>query len=259
MESLTFLAELSYVEGQHAAARRLWQEARPLAEALGQHRFIVRIDIYAGLLANLEGDQQQAVLAWRCGLRLARELEIPQYTLICLAGLAGVLGHCGRATRAAQLLSLSAAVWQAGAWDTMWPEFAAAYEPALAATQAALEAAAFAQAWAAGQALSLEQATAEALAVAHEVLAAPAHPTAAAPTSPAPFPDGLTAREVEVLRLLATGHSSREMAATLVISEATVTRHITNLYAKIGARSRADATAYAYQHQLVPTATLPPA
>jgi pimeloyl-ACP methyl ester carboxylesterase/DNA-binding CsgD family transcriptional regulator len=66
------------------------------------------------------------------------------------------------------------------------------------------------------------------------------------------YPDGLTAREVEVLRLIASGHSSREIAAALVIAEPTVTRHVTNLYAKIGARSRADATAYAFRHQVVP-------
>ena len=66
------------------------------------------------------------------------------------------------------------------------------------------------------------------------------------------YPDGLTAREVEVLRLIATGHTSQEIAAALVVSVATVHRHISNLYAKIGARGRADATAYALTHALVP-------
>jgi len=66
-----------------------------------------------------------------------------------------------------------------------------------------------------------------------------------------PYPDGLTAREVEVLRLIAAGQSSREIAAALVIAEGTVTRHVTNLYGKIGARGRADATAYAFQQHLV--------
>jgi len=60
----------------------------------------------------------------------------------------------------------------------------------------------------------------------------------------------LTAREEEVLRLVARGKTNKEIAAELVLSLATVERHITNIYAKIGARGRADATAYAYTHGL---------
>jgi DNA-binding NarL/FixJ family response regulator len=57
-------------------------------------------------------------------------------------------------------------------------------------------------------------------------------------------------REVEVLRLVAAGRSNRAIAATLSISERTVNRHITNLYAKIDAHSKAEATAYAFRHHL---------
>lgn len=60
-------------------------------------------------------------------------------------------------------------------------------------------------------------------------------------------PNGLTPREVDVLRLLAMGRTTREIAVELTISVATVERHITNLYGKISARSRADATAYAFR------------
>jgi DNA-binding CsgD family transcriptional regulator len=70
-------------------------------------------------------------------------------------------------------------------------------------------------------------------------------------SSPVPtYPAGLTAREVEVLRLIAAGRSNREIAAALFISERTVNRHITNLYTKIDAHSKADATAYALRHHL---------
>ena len=61
----------------------------------------------------------------------------------------------------------------------------------------------------------------------------------------------LTPREAEVLSLLAAGCTTREVASALVISPSTVERHITQLYAKIGARGRADATAYAFRHGLV--------
>jgi DNA-binding CsgD family transcriptional regulator len=64
-----------------------------------------------------------------------------------------------------------------------------------------------------------------------------------------PSPE-LTRREVEVLRLLAGGASNQEIAATLVISVHTVERHLANIYAKIGARRRADATRYALRHGL---------
>ena len=62
---------------------------------------------------------------------------------------------------------------------------------------------------------------------------------------------GLTAREVQVLALAATGKTNQEIGATLVISEHTVRRHLQNIFAKIGVSSRAAATAYAYQHDLI--------
>jgi ATP/maltotriose-dependent transcriptional regulator MalT len=63
-------------------------------------------------------------------------------------------------------------------------------------------------------------------------------------------PAGLTAREAEVLRLIAVGKSNRAIATTLVISEHTVARHVQNIFAKIGVSSRAAAAAFAIEHQL---------
>src|SRR5204863_5712572 len=62
---------------------------------------------------------------------------------------------------------------------------------------------------------------------------------------------GLSARELEVLRLVASGKSNKEVAAALVISEHTVARHVQNIFIKLGLPSRTAAGAYAFEHDLV--------
>ncbi len=62
---------------------------------------------------------------------------------------------------------------------------------------------------------------------------------------------GLTERELEVLRYLAAGETNKAIAAELVLSERTVDRHVSNIFAKVGVSSRAAATAYAYEHRLI--------
>ena len=79
--------------------------------------------------------------------------------------------------------------------------------------------------------------------------ARPARPVATAAHVATP-PARLTLREAEVLGLIAAGKSNREMATILRRSERTIERHIESLYRKIDARNRADATAYAFRHQL---------
>ena len=62
---------------------------------------------------------------------------------------------------------------------------------------------------------------------------------------------GLTARELEVVRLLATGATNRAIARQLEISEKTVATHVGHMFTKLGVESRAALTAYAYQHGLL--------
>ena len=70
-----------------------------------------------------------------------------------------------------------------------------------------------------------------------------------APETP-DYPSGLSQREVEVLRLVALGKSNREIGDELVITEGTVRRHVSNVYQKIGANNRSEATSYALREGL---------
>jgi ATP/maltotriose-dependent transcriptional regulator MalT len=84
-----------------------------------------------------------------------------------------------------------------------------------------------------------------------ELSATPAAETAERLLRPAGHPAGLTDREVEVLRLVASGRSNMQIADQLVLSEKTVARHLSNIFTKLDVGSRTAAAAYAYQHRLV--------
>ena len=103
----------------------------------------------------------------------------------------------------------------------------------------------FAEAWNAGQAMSLEQ-----------VLGDPELQLISTASSslekiPVTYADGLTPREKDVLHLLAQGLSSVQIAGELVISVVTVNSHVRTIYSKLGVSSRSAATRYALEHHLV--------
>ena len=76
-------------------------------------------------------------------------------------------------------------------------------------------------------------------------------PTAIPPKQPVTYPDGLTPREVEVLRLLADGLTNHQIAERLVVSLATVNTHVAAIFNKLGVNSRSAATRYAVERHLV--------
>ena len=109
--------------------------------------------------------------------------------------------------------------------------------------QTLLGAAGYATAWASGRSLTAAEAITLALAV--DV------PQVTASTSQPAARHDLTERELEVLRLLAAGHTNREIGDQLFISPATAARHVLNIYRKLDVDSRAKATMYCHQHGLV--------
>ena len=88
-----------------------------------------------------------------------------------------------------------------------------------------------------------------------QALAAEDQPLLLTPPPPArsatAYPDGLTTREVEVLRLLAQGLTDAQIAERLVIGLVTVNSHVRSIYSKLGVTSRAAATRYALEHHLL--------
>jgi DNA-binding NarL/FixJ family response regulator len=118
----------------------------------------------------------------------------------------------------------------------------------LAVARQELDEPSYAAAWAAGRAMPTEQGIAEAQAV--EV-----PPPATPPVRDAPPPPGpaapLSRTELQVLRLLADGRTTREIAAELVIAVSTADRHLTHIYQKLGVRNRAEATALAHRHGML--------
>jgi len=110
----------------------------------------------------------------------------------------------------------------------------------------------FAAHWTAGQAMTLEQAIAYALST-PDTPDAPRGASTDNRVAPSPPIDaaGLTAREVEVLRLMTLGLTYAQIAEQLVISRRTVNAHVTSIFSKLGVTSRAAATRFAIDHHLV--------
>jgi DNA-binding NarL/FixJ family response regulator len=115
------------------------------------------------------------------------------------------------------------------------------YEGRLAVARSQLGEAVWIATWAEGRAMKSEQAVDYAL----EQEAAPDF------TAPEPYPSGLSAREAEVLRLVATGLTNAEVAEKLFLSSRTVGWHLGSIYRKLGSHSRTEATRFAADHDLL--------
>jgi non-specific serine/threonine protein kinase len=246
----TYRAQLAVAEGDYAQAARLAEDGlRDLAATGDGVHTITLLHVRAGMLV-LGGHAAEARPLLVRALELGRRCGMPEQ-MVYLIEIASGLGARIHPVRSARLFGAAGALREAYSLQRP-PWYAALYGAEEARQRAALGEAAFAAAWAVGRALTLDEAIAEAL---HAVEAGEAD-VKAVPNrarigdgTPAP-PNKLTAREAEVLRLIAAGHSNPAIAQDLVLSIHTVERHTVNIYAKIGARGRADAVAFAHRHGL---------
>ena len=132
----------------------------------------------------------------------------------------------------------------------MHPVHRASYEHACAHAHAQVGEQAFRHAWTEGRSMTPEQALAT-QATAMIPTPMPARPASAPPKKSSSSPAGLTAREVEVLRLLTQGLTDTQIAEQLVVARRTVNWYLTSIYSKIGVSSRSAATRYAMEQHLV--------
>ena len=197
----------------------------------------------------VQGDHATAQSLGEEGLALVKEMTDKQHIASSLEGLAGVAAEQGEAIWAARLAGAGESLREI--IGTPMPAVdRIVYEHTLAPIRPQLGEKAFGIAWAEGRTMTLEQAL-----MAREPVTMPAQVSSALPAitaKPSPTcPAGLTAREVEVLRLVAQGMTDAQVAEQLVISPRTVNWHLTSIYSKLGVSSRSAATRYAVEQHIV--------
>jgi DNA-binding CsgD family transcriptional regulator len=181
------------------------------------------------------------IIGMASSLALSGELGEQWVIAACLVGLGEVVAAQRQLAWAAQLWGAADALRDA-LGVPIPPIELAEYERSLSAARVHLGERAFAAAWNQGRAMTPQQA-----------LAAQGQKPAPPPTpamTPSTYPAGLTAREVEVLRLVAGGLTNQQVAEKLVLSPRTVHAHISSIYSKLGVTSRSAATRYAIEHHL---------
>jgi DNA-binding CsgD family transcriptional regulator len=233
-----------------AAARSAFEAAYAASKRNGQEHEVSYSLATLALIAYEEGDLVRALTLNRDCLEMS--FELGQLNLVAQAwvGIAQLLEQQRMFDPAARLLGAAENTHRSyHSLDA--PVFRRRNEELIARLRFTLGDLQFDKLFAAGAALTFDEAVAEARRDLADLDTVQATPVVNHPISrPQGYPGGFTEREVEVLRLIASGSSSREIAAALIISEGTVERHVTNLYGKIGAHSRAGATAYAFRYQL---------
>jgi predicted ATPase/DNA-binding CsgD family transcriptional regulator len=254
--ALTNLGIITLEQGNDEQAKALCEESLAIRRQIGDKGGCAHTLAILGRLALKRGEDEQATRYYQESLALRQETGEKEGIAAAMEGLASVAAVRGQTKSAAHLYGAAEALR-----DTMGaplpPTERVYHEHIVAAVRAELKETAFAQAWAEGRALELSQAMAAALQVPEQLTAPQESPTVL--VSPAisqaggskTNPFGLTAREIEVLRLMALGLTYAQIAEKLVISPRTADAHLRSIYGKLGVTSRHAATRYAIDHKLV--------
>jgi DNA-binding CsgD family transcriptional regulator len=245
--ALHLLGLAAYIAADYPTARAYYSRSLGIRRELGYQEGIGILLMLLGVVAVRLGDLGRAFELYREGVAVARVVHGPGGLRMPLAGFAHIAASRGEARRAVRLGGAAAAQTESSSTPLI-PLFEALLTEGLEMARQALGKEAYAAAWAESKLLSVEDAVAEALAV--EVAPRAEMPSAPAAEGADPFAD-LTAAEVQILRLLAAGRTTREIAVELVVAVSTVDRHITHIYEKLGVRNRAAATAFALTNGLV--------
>lgn len=260
--SLGLLGFFSLFLDPSKKAQYLLEEALVVFRSLGDQQAIIYTLGVLGLVALLQGDYATAHARYKESLDMVSVSGDKLFIGIYLVGLGTAIAREGQPQWAAHLWG-AAEILREAIGAPIPPFERQFYEQAMADARAQLGEEVFAAAWARGRTMTPEQALAmqeqpearqpqEApLPLSADVQPSSSSP-APPPATPSPtYPAGLSAREVEVLRLLAKGLTNAQIAEQLTISPLTVNAHLRSIYSKLGVTSRAAATRYAVEHNLV--------
>jgi len=246
----SLLAEIVLRQGEEARARALAEESVVLLKERGDRWATVQALLGSVRVLAVQGDLDEARRLSQESLAVLLEVGNKEFIAACLEGLGEVVAAQGEHAWAARLWG-SAETLRKAIGAPMPPVYQVGYEQALAHACAQVGEQAFAAAWAEGRSLTPEQVVATPAPASAPAQVPPRSPVSAPPNKPVTYPYDLTAREVEILRLVAQGRTDAQIAEHLVISPRTVNRHITSLYSKLGVSSRAAATRFAHEHHLL--------
>jgi predicted ATPase/DNA-binding CsgD family transcriptional regulator len=229
------------------------REALKLARELGHMQVIsATLDTLAQIV-HAQGNVEQAEALYLESLSLALEIGHDIWAGYRLIGLAEVAESQGQFVRAARLLGASQALVDVN--KHLAPVERAAYERDVARLRARLGEETFAAASQEGRSMTPQQAlAAPERAVSPKPVPAVPQPLPGGKPPPArrpTYPAGLTAREMEVLRLLTQGMTSQQIAERLILSLHTVNAHVRSIYTKLELNSRSALTRYAIEQHLL--------
>jgi predicted ATPase/DNA-binding CsgD family transcriptional regulator/Tfp pilus assembly protein PilF len=239
------LGDLERIKGDGAKAISYYEQCLALTRPMGDKVTMAGALFGLGDVARMQQNQRQACtllkqsihLSWEIGDRPGLATAIEVFAWFCRS--------IGLPERAAQFLGTADALHD-GLQIPLSPIYNADHEQTIASLRGEIGEAAFSECWSYGHTMSLK------LALSMVARISMPEQAASSPQERTPsYPARLTRREVDVLRLVATGMTDARIAETLILSPRTINTHLRSIYAKLGVSSRSAATRFAIEHNLL--------